>query len=551
MKETQQHIDELVRERLGELPAATAPAAGWDALERALDAPDDAHLRDALTGLLATEAAVGWQALERKLDHRTPADVQLANQLDALTPTIAAGSWDALAARMDRENEEAVDVIVSDGLARTNPGIISGWAALAARLELIGWRRSTVAAWKVTEGALLLCLLLLLFRFGSTPAGGLGPVVDLQDGFPTPVAAITTTEQVVKNADKTLLQKDVQSVYAGESTTVLSNEDVLVTKSGRAVIPLVLPTSGAYTEQGTKVSTNDRLPYLPETIESLAIRPLKNMVRIPSPMLNLAEVDHSVPVYYYVNGFVSPVDVNQVVTPGHTAGEFKISSERRYASGFTAGGLLDINKGKNTLQIGVIYSRRAYLPASLRWRYQDYFTPRSPVEGYSKFIYHAIEFPFSYKRTLSENDRWRVSARAGMSLSVIAKPVIKDQDAVVAKFEAFEEEVAEGRYAFGAGFLPSGAPPRPPQTDFSSEHELKDPAKGWLEGGSILANSSFYLESGVTVERIMNPRWSLYLSPSIGRVIYLREGEGVGPYRDRINLGSLRMGSRYRFGGKK
>ncbi|MCX8210060.1 MAG: hypothetical protein OTI34_03375 [Lewinella sp.] len=557
MKETYAHIDELVRDRLNELPLAAAPVIGWDALERSLDASEDAHLRHTLTGLAATEAATGWQVLESKLDQRTLMDAQLANQLNQLKPTVAVGSWGVLAARLDGETNAAVDVIVSDGLARTTPVVSSGWAALAARLELIGWRRSTVAAWKVTEGSLLLSLLLLFFRFGPEVPHVLGPVVDLHDGFPVPTAAAASQ---MESETITVLE----NVTDGVSTIGVANEPML--RSGRLSAPkisMALPTLGTYIQQPNMAraqvqetvsgSMDFNKPYLPESVAVLEIRPLKNKVYVPSLMFNIVEVDNPAPVYYYANGFISPLDVNQVVTPGHSAGEYDISSERRYTTGFTAGGLLDINKGRNTLQIGIVYSRRAYLPASLKWRYQDYYTLSNPVEGYSKFVYHAIEFPFSYKFTLSENDRWRVSARAGMSLSVIAKPEIKDQEEVVANFEDFEDQIAADGFSLNNNFVPNGRPQGAslPQSDFSSERELKDTPKGWLEGGSILANSSFYLGGGVTVERIINSRWSIYLSPSIGRVIYLRDDDGIGPYRDRINLGSLRMGSRYRFGGKK
>lgn len=557
IKETHAHIDKLVRDQLNELPLATAPAIGWDALERTLDAPEDAHLRNALTGLAAMDAATGWQALESKLDFRTPADAQLANQLNKLKPAVAAGSWEALVTRLDRETEAAVDIIVTDGLARTTSMVSSGWAALAARLELIGWRRSTVAAWKITEGALLMSLLLLLIRFGPEAPRALGPIADLHDGFPLPMAetAPTASEAIAVLAEVT---DEISNV---EVVTFVANEPVL--KSGRLSapkIPLVLPTLGRFMPQPKEARTqvqgtgsiNGNEPYLPVPIVAIDIRPLKNSVVLPSPMLNLAEIDNSAPAYYYANGFISPMDINQVVTPGHIAGEYDISSERRYTTGFTAGGLLDMNKGRHTLQIGVIYSRRSYSPAALNWRLQDYFTPRTPVEGYRKFVYHTIEFPFSYKFTLSENDRWRVSARTGMSLSVIAKPEIQDQEEVVASLDDFENEVIEDGFSRN-NIVPNGVPrgELPPDSDHSSEHELKAAPKGWLEGGSILANSSFYLGGGITVERIMNPRWSIYLSPSIGRVIYLRDGDGIGPYRDRINLGSLRMGARYRFGGKK
>ncbi len=556
MKETYTNIDELVRDQLRQLPLEAPSAAGWEAMERTLDAPDDAHLRNALTGLAATEAATGWYALESKLGHRSAAETVLAEKLNTLRPAVAAGSWETLAAKMNQENDDAVDAIVTDGLARSAPSGSSGWAALAARLELIGWRRSTVAAWKVTESALLMSLILLLFRFGPEQGNGLGPVAELDNGFPLPMTSVavgeTTEYDVTANQENDNSQTESTGKVTKMATSVIQESKLRASK-----MPLVLPTEGIIATAQTPATTRGskatgKNVYLPETIASLEIRPLQKRVVIPSPMLNLAEIDNSAPVYYYANGFVSPMDVNQVITPGHLAGEFDINSERRYTTGFTAGGLLDINKGRNTLQIGVIYSRRAYLPASLEWRYQEYFTPRNPVKGYSEFIYHAIEFPFNYKHTLSENDRWRVAARVGMSLSVIAKPVIKDHDEIVAKFEAFEEEIAADGYSGPSSFFPNGIPSgqRPPQGDHTSERELKELPKGWLEGGSMLVNSSFYLQGGLTVERIMNPRWSLYLSPSIGRVIYFRDGEGVGPYRDRINLGGLRMGSRYRFGGK-
>ncbi|TXF85242.1 hypothetical protein FUA23_20790 [Neolewinella aurantiaca] len=553
MKEIHAHIDELVRDHLNDLPLAAPDSKGWDALERELDAPEDLHLRNALTGLAANASAIGWQALENKLDTRKPEDVSLAGKLDNLQPAVSPGSWEILASRLDQENDKAVDAIVSEGLARTTPSVSSGWAALAARLELIGWRRSTIAAWKVTEGSLLLCLILLFFRFAPEFRHQQEPFADLDNGFPMPMMA-SASEQSDERADN--------SLPAGNSTPSVHQPKSKTTKTLRpkssSVRPLVsnqgaqaLAGDGAQVPGAVAEETPEL--YSPESIAALDIDPLTSRMYMPSPVLQLAEVDNSVPAYCYINGFVSPLDVNQVVTPGHIAGEYDISSERRFTTGYTIGGLLDFNKGRNTLQIGVIYSRRSYLPASLKWKYQDYFTPRNPVEGYSQFVYHAIEFPFNYKFTLKETTNWRISARAGMSLSVIAKPEIRDQEEVVAKLEVFEDGVAEDGYGTGSSFLPTpGSRPQPStQSDFSSESELKDPPKGWFEGGSILANSSFYLGGGVIVERIMNPRWSVYVSPSFGRVIYLRDEDGIGPYRDRIHLGSLRMGSRYRFGGKK
>ena len=88
------------------------------------------------------------------------------------------------------------------------------------------------------------------------------------------------------------------------------------------------------------------------------------------------------------------------------------------------------------------------------------------------------------------------------------------------------------------------------QQNTISARQVLDPEPGWFEGGSILANASFYLSSGFTVERSLTPRFSIYVSPTYGRVIYLSDAQGVGPYNDRIHRASLRFGSRFLLGGK-
>lgn len=543
MKQSTNHTDALLRQRLlEELPLPQPPQGSWEALEQKLRKDGDLGLQAALNGLTSPAPAAGWQALERKLDLRTPAETYLAEQLAELRPEPVPGSWETLVDRMERENGKAVDAIVGNSIDRPLAGGSTGWAQLAARLELIGWRRGVVTCWKIMEGSLLLSFLLLLVRFGPGSAAPDVPMAGLRNGFPVPLASIEVTPDAPDAAVGTLTEQAeaanlrptavVQPVASPE--VAIRQVDALVT-----VVEGLAATTGLSAGPAVKA---ERITIAPQPVAALPIKPLTKAVYLPSPALTLPEVNNSEPVHYYVNAFISPFDFNRVVTPATSIGDFDISGDRRFTQGSSFGLLIDVEQGKNGLQIGAIYSRRSYIPTALKWYLQDEYTVLEPIKGYSRFIFESITFPLNYKRTLLTTDNWRVSGRIGMSLSVIARSSFNGQEDVVAGFNALEDQFPTPVPATG------GRDSRP--TDFSSRRKLENPPSGWLEGGSILANSSFYLGGGIIVERLMNPRWSVYVSPTIGRVIYLQDDQGIGPYNDRIHLNSLRMGSRYLFGGK-
>ncbi|MFK8164350.1 MAG: hypothetical protein AB8H12_18035 [Lewinella sp.] len=542
MNKSTKHTDALLRQRLlEELPEASPTEAGWAVLSDRMDADSDLGLQAALMGLSATSPALGWQALERKLDPINLVDASLAEKLNSLQPTATSAGWAALEAQLDQDNEEAVDTIVVDGLARSGAGSTSGWAALAARLELIGWRRGYVSAWKITEASLLLSMLLLVVRFGPLTEQPVLPIAQVENGFPLPM-----------NIDREVSTNEVETSSPLVSTNITplattSRTSKTVKKNQvRKDFPLVLPTAllikdTESVEVGIASNHLASDEKIPATIPSLQIKQLRKNIYLPSPVLNLPQVDNSEPVQYYVNTFVSPFDANRVITPATSIGEFDISGDRRFTYGSSVGLLIDISQGKNGLQVGAIYSRRSYIPTALKWYLQDEYTAFEPIKGYQRFNFENITFDFNYKRTLLTTPNWRVSGRLGMSLSVIARSSFDGKDEVVAGFNEFEERV---------GSLPNGQRSESRPADFSGKRKLQNPPSGWLEGGSILANSSFYLNGGIVVERLMTPRWSIYFSPSISRVIYLKEDQGIGPYNDRIHLNNLRFGSRYLFGRK-
>ncbi|MBC6996826.1 hypothetical protein QWY85_03985 [Neolewinella lacunae] len=547
MTSRNQDFDALVRQQLKQLPDLPPSGPGWQRLAGELDADD--YLRRALTGpALASNEATGWASLERKLDVFAASDSQLAAGLDGLRPAVAPGSWDLLAARLDEADEVKIDALLADRLARNTATGSRGWAALAARLELIGQRRELVAAWKITEFSLLLSLLLLFLRFGGLP-----------DGAGQPVPALAAAQDIASVAPAVGLLPTLAAAPVPERPQALTGNspELPKLKPGPGLPDATVPTavrpeaSSAPLFPDANEQTTARDVPAPAAEPLLAdVSPLATLeygaqrsLMLPSPALRLPAQPRATPIRYYLNVFFSPVDFNQVVTPATQFGDFDVDSDSRLARGTTAGLLLDATSGKNGLQIGVIYSRRAYIPTALKWYLQEDYPLIEPVKGYSRFIHHSIIFPFNYQRTLRESTDWRLTAQVGMSMSVIANSTFYIPEGGQDLVEAFNSTT--GRFDVD-----------PPEADgkrspsYQSSRKLTDPEPGWLEGGSMLTNASFYLGGGITIERTLSPRWSIYAAPTFGRVIYLDAERGIGPYNDRIHTTNVRLGSRYLFGHK-
>ncbi|MEM9258541.1 MAG: hypothetical protein AAGA62_02775 [Bacteroidota bacterium] len=556
MKQTITQIDALVRQRLGELPESPPSTSGWQRLSAALDADPDHQLATTLAGLspVATSSASGWEALERKLDPLAPADAILATALEGLQPTEVKG-WDILEKQLDEEAATAVDAVVVDRLARNVGGVSSGWAALAARLELIGQRRGMIAAGKITEFSLLLSLLLLFVRFGTTlPPTAATPEIPIAEQEQIDVATSTPVLAAVLPAPNANLPVAEEVVLIPETTPSTTAKVTRVAPNSsprrKAVAPILALAPATAGEETVRIPTpNVVIEEEKELISVEAIPGGKGEVErstiLPHPALSLPAITKEVPMRYHANFFMSPFDVNQVITPATQIGDFDISGDSRITQGFSAGALLDISQGKNGLQIGAIYARRSYIPTALKWYLQEEYPIIEPVKGYSRFRFETISFPVSFKRTVVDAPRWKIGVRVGMTMSVIAKSDFiiptQDQQDLIDGLNGRLDRLNQAQVAGGGAGR---------SASLSKSRKLTNPEPGWLEGGSMLENASFYLGGGVTFERVISPRWSIYASPSFSRAVFLNPEEGLGPYNDRIHLGSLRFGGRYLLNNK-
>ena len=494
MKPENHPLDDLIRQRIADLPPA--PARGWEGLARRLEEGQaaDAALADKLAALPAAAPPAGsWSAFERKL---TAAEAETA---------------------------AAVDSAVSEALQRARPAAVSGWADLAARLEVIGQRREMVACLKISEAALLLSLLLIALRLGEAPVAG-PPLAAASEQSPFPIAAAAAA------APGPTTTRDVSAPPVRDTHRPPAADRI----SGR-VVP-ALPATDIAPLPGTPTAPALRRPtHVTEGLPTLAYGVDVRPRRISAP-LHFPGLLNGAPVRYYLNAFVSPVDLNSIVTQDNEG--LGIEAQRRLSTGYSVGTLVDVTQGPNGLQFGLVYGRRSYVPAKILLLEEDSTgVTREQDIRYSRLIYSTVSLPLSYQRELHATDKWRVSAGVGMAMNVVLGAQVKlPEDVTLEDLNRLIEEA-----------IPDIKSPR----GKAQARRIIEPTSGFLQGGGLLENSSLYLTGSLRVERLLGDRWSLYVSPTVTRLLTVRERDGgKGPLEDRIHNTMLQFGARLRLTDK-
>ncbi|WP_116124874.1 hypothetical protein [Lewinella sp. IMCC34183] len=508
MKQETNPFDDLIRQRIADLPPGSAR---------------------------------GWEGLERRLDGSEMADAAIADKLNSLSPTAApAGSWSTMASKLtaaETETAAAVDSALASGLQQAGPVAPTGWARLAARLELIGQRREMVVCLKISEAALLMSLLLIGLRFISW-AEASPPLANAAaaTGQAFPISETPTAPAVPAVLPALPLSNELpESAATGTDAIAVPPTQ----NSGtRAVSPLPASPIAALTLGDA--------PLLAPSLAGMAVAGVNGLDyevtredQGPFVPLKLAGLFGSEPARYYLNLFVSPVDLNQVITQENA--RLGIEAQRKLSLGYSVGSLLDVTQGKNGIQIGLIYGNRSYVPAEiLRIEQDSAFTPQDENVRYGRLTYRTLSLPLNYERELFANDKWRLTGGVGMSMNIILASEFQladnytkdDLERVIDRFVAVNKVSTDGRAS-------------------NSRRNILYPSVGYLQGGSIFQNSSLYLAGNLRVERLLTDRWSLYFAPTVSRLVTVRATDGgKGPLEDRIHNTMLRFGTRLRLSNK-
>lgn len=514
----------------------------------------DEQIRQKLSSWQPSQSPSGWEALASSLDRQAPDfDEQLRQKLDshpADKPTPK--GWEQLAQRID---QQASDQLLQQKLRQASPPPYqaSGWNRLAARLELIAQRRSAIIAYKITDLSLLLSAILLFWQFfplapEKTPEAfpfaaakqakhphSATDIASATAVAPPPPGPSELQATPAPATNRPGVQSPTPPASSLESWAMDVHADSLALAGAvpplrsQDFTPQPLPSRKAYR---ANLSASAALPTL--ATASIPERPKR-----PQPALLLAE-KFRIPGQHYLRFFISPWDINQIVTPAFRLGEKEIARDVRFSSGRSAGLMVDVEHGQHGHSYGFVYSRRSYLPTVLADAESANFLPRpsplAPVDtNLSRITFHTISLPFQYQQQLFEKNGWQLRANVGVEANFVLK-------AKFYKSPDFDSNIRNYLRQTGNQGIARSSDDRRELL----AADLIHPEAGLLQGGSALLNSSFYVAAGFTLERELGSSTSLFVSPQITRAIYYRRQAGLGPFGDRIHHNALQMGIRWR-----
>lgn len=520
----------------------------------------DEQIRQRMTEWQSAASPKGWEKLASELEQgEHPFDKAIREKIEVLPASAlpSAQNWDALAQKIDQQDSDRIyhQKLRQVAVPTYQQG---GWVRLAARLELIAQRRSAILAYKITEYALLLSALLIFWQYH--------PTAPTATPLPLAQSVATTQRQVVLNEAidvAALTFNQQESPTTGQESRQNSSETPPQLNLAHVTTPLppnstaLLSSLGSTAErmaqrmgeqlknQAASLPVNDQAAFTAlttEVVDPLATHSLQQLKQsqrpLAAPISTLAKSPTS--GQHFLRLFISPSDINQIVTPAFLVGERKIDRDVRFSSGRSAGLLLDVFHGKHGHSYGLIYSRRSYLPTVFADAESARNFPRpSPLArvdtNYSRIIFQTVSLPFNYQRTLTQSGKWKLRANAGVELNLVLK-------AKFYKSPNFDNNITDFiRNAGGGNSLARSSDLRELKAS-----DLIHPEKGLMQGGSALLNTSFYVGGGLTLERETGLRSSLFISPQFTRAVYYRRQAGLGPFGDRIHHNSLQVGMRWR-----
>ncbi|PHI21312.1 hypothetical protein CEQ90_02625 [Lewinellaceae bacterium SD302] len=556
-KDKYTEADRLMREGLDGLQP-DYPAGGWERLALRLDDQPvasakeredekaDELLRASLTSIVPAYEAASWDKLKNRLDTQDSIDAHVltdesvSQQLNALVPAYDAASWAALNARMNNTESDEILHHRLDTSAPVPP--LSGWAALAAKLELIAARRTAIYGYKFSELCLVLTLLLLIWRF--YPEGNevepVGPSAEPAMEASLPLASIDDEQgdlppsQMVSTQAETRQTTGAAEVEteAGETAATESAENIpSINIQAVEVAPTVVftPTFGA---------TN---PLAVELAPALLIERT-----IPRPIVSLSNernTQSSKPGTFYLRPFISPWDFNQIVTPKQVVNDIILKQDIRISYGASAGVLLDVSYRKHSMQYGLIYGRRSYIPTVLK-EVEAFLPGQGPIErrdtNYSRISLQEVTLPVVFQWHVFDNEQWRMTADVGLAANVnVWKRFQKSPnfDSDVLNWSRQTPQIIGG-----------GRNEETEDLNRIGARDLVYPEQGVFQGGSLLENVSMTASIGFSIERYLDERLSIYVAPRFSRAIYYQKSSGVEPFNDRIHNNSVQFGTRILLG---
>lgn len=507
----------------------------------------DHHIRDGLNALQPSTPVGGWEQLAQRLDNdavgTNEQDALLRQKLDGLQPPFEAGSWAALNSRLDNQESDKIFFTKIDTHAPVPK--VSGWAALAAKLELIAARRSAVYCYKFSELCLITAALILFLYTDSS-----GKAKPTQDTPSTPVALL----EFAANEPNGSVNTGLPIIASPVVLDVATSEDEIDYAEVEWVVPPpkqgeVSPLEASlFPLEAFEVEGLTSLDFVAaiEALPQLDYRLASERPSVPKPSIGMVTVPENVPPTLYLRSFISPWDFNQIITPKQAVNDVILDRDDRVSYGNSLGLLLDVQYRKHAMQYGLIYSRRSYIPTVLK-DVEDFTQGQGPIErrdtNYSRITFQTLSLPIVFQRELYKNDRWRLATSVGVALNVNAWATFR-------KSPTFDQDVLNWTRQSPQ---PRFGPRSPESTGLPviDARDLVYPEQGLLQGGSLLSNVHLSASFGFSIERYFNEEMSFYVAPRFSRSIYYNRDSGAEPFNDRIHNSSIQFGTRILLGRQR
>jgi hypothetical protein len=483
-------------------------------------------------------------------------------KLNSLAPQPKRGSWEQLSKRLDAaEQADLFDHAVGERVEEIKvPYQQSSWAILAARLELERMRMRAIVHYKAMETSLL--LLLFITAWQLLPITTEIPSRPLLDpDIPIAAASISdeewnlTKEPLSQDVNSTTTEesKAYESVLFSEKTTANSSFDQQYAHVNSADKELIAANNGLKSfAQREKIDAVDLLPpsalsiieveknaqqqlmalqaQKTENLNSPTDRFQRNgaLAALEAGALNLLDYGSPEELLEYIRpnerqtfvriGFVGSPDYNRVVTPLQEIDNGEQVSYDRYSLGYSGGLTLGVEHGKWEVETGAIYAARRYqaIPTVyVSGNFRDGYTGVSLRD----FELNTVNIPLNFRYNFILHNKWRLYAQGGASFNIVL-----DANYYTVDKDAFSGLNQNSNLNSSNGLSRAEKP----------ESLLnKNLTAGWIEGGSLLENATFYGDIGVGLERYMTPSWSMFVQPTYHHSFQIFN-EGLGPYQDRI-----------------
>ena len=535
MKQSKQHIDELIRKKMEGLEAAWDPNT-WDRLDHRLD----------------FEAQ---QSVDEMFKKRL-GEMEASN--------VSGGNWDALQKRIEAEeaaerieNEAPIDEVAYEKLHNLqHPYNDRHWALMAKRLEEEFSLRHILYRYKIAEIALMGLLLLTFFRFmpmmekwlqGDSPLqthrvveqkhirppvpSTAGPTAMSPPPSPTARQQVSSTGNVyvpsIRPNEKGPEQEEYsgQLLFASPSPTWRGLYLNILPKT--AITPLsteALPdpiVEQFDAKQNKLLALAAKRQGAPRIVDNLLLQPFNHNYGWELSAVKAKPFKKKSDLRFSV---FTTTDLNYVTTPPDQISVYgqPVNTDygRTLASGYGGGVTVSWKKNRWEYQTGGIYSFKRYVPNTPIFIFEtiNYYIK----EDFNGIQLDILQVPLNALYHFKNTGKWRFYASTGSSAHFITS--------VVYEFD-YDKQARSS----------APLPPASPDENKSITQE-KDFPEGLLNGGSFRSN--FYLSAniGFGIERYLSPRWTVFFQPNYQHFFL---SNGVSTNKDKIYTTSFHLGTKF------